>query len=766
MTGSLPGSASETDATNNQLNGSGGFGTLTYALVSGGNAPTAGTFGTIQVNADGSYVYTLTKPFDTSPDANNGTNTEVAESFSYRVTDANGNTATGTITVNIIDDVPTVIFPEAAALPNEVGGTFVGDLDTNSDVNNNAGADGLGSVRFPTTLNGAPSNLTSGGLPIIYYVTADGHTLTGAVGPNAATGPIFTIVLTDGATDTYAITMIGTVDGGATNVNFDLTAGYDFEGGNSSWLAFFKAGNDNSHDLLMTPAINGLPAQSINSTANFGGVNNAFVGTTQGLVETFRIDFVTDVQDGGGVDDTAVVGPGNNYGLPANRNHTFDSHYLANGAFTSFRVTGGGETTLNIRATDDDDVTILGNAEFVVGDGAIDDITAIVIRNNGAQQVITADGPYSVGGRTFTVDFDPAGGNPFGPNGNNTVNVTGLIDGVQIATLTADGYTTLEYSYVTGSDFQIGNFGGTVIQTGVPVNFAVPVQLVDGDGDAAGGSIGVTLTPEGVPTVTITDDEVGTATIAGGSILYTFQFSEMVTGFDAADITVVNGTKGRFTAVDGDTYTLVVTPMADFQGILAVGVAAGVAFNAAVTPNTAAALSVQVVDTLAPAVAVDIVEGALNDGVTGSIVTFAFSEAPGASFTKSDIQVSAGLTLVGGSLTMVDATHYTATVNAADGFTGNATVSLVAGSYTDAALNLGLGGSDAVTVTGGASAPPVLDLDANDSNGGGSDYTSTFTIGGPAIPIADIDVKITDPDSTTMASARISMISKRWDPAE
>ena len=83
ITGSL-GTTSplETDATN-QLNGSGGFGTLTYALVSGGNAATAGTFGTIQVNADGSYVYTLTSPFDTSPDANNGANTEAAESFTY-----------------------------------------------------------------------------------------------------------------------------------------------------------------------------------------------------------------------------------------------------------------------------------------------------------------------------------------------------------------------------------------------------------------------------------------------------------------------------------------------------------------------------------------------------------------------------------------------------------------------------------------------------------------------------------------------------------
>ena len=62
-----------------------------------------------------------------------------------------------------------------------------------------------------------------------------------------------------------------------------------------------------------------------------------------------------------------------------------------------------------------------------------------------------------------------------------------------------------------------------------------------------------------------------------------------------------------------------------------------------------------------------------------------------------------------------------------------------------------------VLLQGGA--PPVLDLDANDFNGGGSDYTSTFTIGGSAIPIADIDVKITDPDSTTIASATIIVMA-------
>ena len=141
ITGSLgTASPSETDATN-QLNGSGGFGTLTYALVSGGNAATAGTFGTIQVHADGSYVYTLTSPF-TEPTANNGADTvNAAESFTYRVTDAVGNTATGTININIVDDVPT-----ATADVNSAGSgqTVTGNVETNDT----AGADGIASIAW------------------------------------------------------------------------------------------------------------------------------------------------------------------------------------------------------------------------------------------------------------------------------------------------------------------------------------------------------------------------------------------------------------------------------------------------------------------------------------------------------------------------------------------------------------------------------------------------------------------------------------------
>jgi hypothetical protein len=100
------------------------------------------------------------------------------------------------------------------------------------------------------------------------------------------------------------------------------------------------------------------------------------------------------------------------------------------------------------------------------------------------------------------------------------------------------------------------------------------------------------------PSVLITDNRPGTT---NQPITYTFTFSEPVTGFTAEDVVVTNGAKGAFTAVSATVYTLVVTPTAGFEGNVTVDVAAGVATDAAGNGNTAAAQSVQAVDTLAPA---------------------------------------------------------------------------------------------------------------------------------------------------------------------
>ena len=96
-----------------------------------------------------------------------------------------------------------------------------------------------------------------------------------------------------------------------------------------------------------------------------------------------------------------------------------------------------------------------------------------------------------------------------------------------------------------------------------------------------------------------------------------------------------------------------------------------------------------------PTVTVDIVDAALSDSDNSSVVTFTFSEAP-VDFTAADI------TAVGGTVTGLTVTAdplvYTATFTATDGFSGTGSVSVTAGSYTDAAGNPGTGGSDNVPI--------------------------------------------------------------------
>ncbi|RUZ78462.1 adhesin [Mesorhizobium sp. M7A.F.Ca.US.006.01.1.1] len=177
----------------------------------------------------------------------------------------------------------------------------------------------------------------------------------------------------------------------------------------------------------------------------------------------------------------------------------------------------------------------------------------------------------------------------------------------------------------------------------------------------------------------------------------TFTFTGPVTGFTLDDVTATHGTLSNFVKIDASHYTAKFTAADGFDGAGSVSVTAGSFTDTAGNTGSAGSDTVTI-DTENPTVTVDIVDGALSDGNNSSLVTFEFSEAPGASFTVGDVVASAGLTVDAGSLIMVDATHYTVTVTATDGFTGTGTVSLAAGSYTDASLNLGGAGSDTVTI--------------------------------------------------------------------
>ena len=115
VTGSNPSSLAET--TTGTLTLSDAEGPVTVTGIASGNVGSAvsgnvgtiitGSYGLLQIDQDGDYTYTLTKPYTTSPAADNGAETEFGKDvFTYTVTDSAGNTSTSTISINIVDDRP------------------------------------------------------------------------------------------------------------------------------------------------------------------------------------------------------------------------------------------------------------------------------------------------------------------------------------------------------------------------------------------------------------------------------------------------------------------------------------------------------------------------------------------------------------------------------------------------------------------------------------------------------------------------------------
>ncbi|WP_460416290.1 retention module-containing protein [Pseudomonas sp. microsymbiont 2] len=138
VTGSEPGSSGETASGSLVGSVGGGVGALTYSLV--GNA--VGQYGQIQLNADGSYTYTLTSAPKTPGGANDGANT-VNEYFTYKATDALGNSVTSTIAINIVDDVPKVECAVRSITPGQVDSNILLVVDVSSSMAAGSGVPGL-----------------------------------------------------------------------------------------------------------------------------------------------------------------------------------------------------------------------------------------------------------------------------------------------------------------------------------------------------------------------------------------------------------------------------------------------------------------------------------------------------------------------------------------------------------------------------------------------------------------------------------------------
>ena len=108
------------------------------------------------------------------------------------------------------------------------------------------------------------------------------------------------------------------------------------------------------------------------------------------------------------------------------------------------------------------------------------------------------------------------------------------------------------------------------------------------------------------PSLTITDNTSGSAR---SEVLFTFTFSEAVSGFSVDDIKITGGSKGTFSKISDSVYTLLVSPTNNARETITVDVAAKVASDVAGNNNTAAVQATQVFDSRTSIELSDVAEG-------------------------------------------------------------------------------------------------------------------------------------------------------------
>ena len=286
------------------------------------------------------------------------------------------------------------------------------------------------------------------------------------------------------------------------------------------------------------------------------------------------------------------------------------------------------------------------------------------VDNNG-----TVEGPLSSANTAIVTAAD---GTPPTMPADASVNVTEGVTAVGTYAATAgDAPITYTLSGTDAADFSVDENTGAVTFDNAPDYEAQTVHYftvtATNTTDSASQNITVNITDvdEVSPTVQIlgAPAEVNDAT----PFTVTVQFSETVTGFAVGDITVANASLSNFSATDGDTYTVDVTP--DLGGTVTLDVAADVAQDGAANGNTAAtqvSIAYVVLNTNAPVISllgateVDVSEGDayvdagatatdVEDGnLTGDIVTInpVDVDVPGTYIVRYRVTDSGGLQAV------------------------------------------------------------------------------------------------------------------------
>ena len=337
----------------------------------------------------------------------------------------------------------------------------------------------------------------------------------------------------------------------------------------------------------------------------------------------------------------------------------------------------------------------------------------------------TASAPWSA-----SVDLDRPSAAIAGPaslqSGSFDVTVTfsEAVTGFAAADLSVTGGSV---SSLSGSD---STYTATILPGGA--GRAVAAVSVSVPADAAVDAAGHGNTASAAYTVSV-DLEAPSASVSGpaslqaGSFDVTVTFSEAVTGFAAADLSVTGGSVTSLSG-SGSSYTAAIRP--DPAGTsVSVSVPADAAADAAGHGNTASAAFTVAVDLTAPSVAI----GGPSRPQPGSFtLTVTFSE-PVTGFDRADLSVT------GGSATSLSGTGSTYTAAILPAGNGSLTVSVPADAAVDAAGH-GNTASAAYTVSADLSGPAVAISGPSRPQPGSFTVTVTFTESVTGFETADLSV--------------------------
>ena len=386
------------------------------------------------------------------------------------VTDGDGDTSTASAAIGGLisfqDDGPTAIAPIAitTGLTNEAGSSVTQALDSDGNVMNNFGADGPGLVTFANIANGQNSGLTSGDVPITYWLSNNGQTLEARINStNGTNGTLIFTVNLDQSAGTYTVTMSGSIDNGA-GVSFsNLTS---TSAGNALYRGVGSNDPATPVDILLSASSATGSSVTVNTNATAIGAANQAMDPGESL----RIDFVSNLTSG------ASTPTGFGY-----------SGHVSTSSFIGLipEVQGPQSNTVSFKVWALDTTLTQSGIPDSHPDNGFSDATAKTITSVTVKDYLTGNSTtLDISGLAVGATIAVAYGISVTRNADGSITFSGVQEGDSYGFSTgADSFDAVVVKAVSGS-FDLGVFAIGSVKTGDPVHLSFDLAITDGDGDS------------------------------------------------------------------------------------------------------------------------------------------------------------------------------------------------------------------------------------------------------------------------------------------